>query len=130
MSKESKEDLGNFSKEPAGLGYQKLPETPETLLDPIKTSSDDKSVKDNSLSTISSNRINPNASNHPFIKKNPNPIADRLMEAYPDYFLLEANLAVSRYAKNLQDNKSAGSLFQTLINSVCRLRTTPKPCVY
>ena len=108
--------MGNFSKEPAGLGNQKIPETPETVLDPLQTSSTDNASKDNSYLTMAGIKINSNALNHPFIKKNPNPCADRLKEAYPDFFLLEANLAVSRYAKNLQDNKSAGSLFQTLTN--------------
>jgi len=107
MSKESKNDLGEISKESAGLGNQKLPETPETVLDPLKTSSKNKTIKGDSLSTMSSVKINSNAMIHPFIKKNPTVCPDRLKEAFPDFFLLEANLAVSIYAKLLQDNKSA-----------------------
>jgi hypothetical protein len=65
--------LGDISKESAGLGNQKMPETPETILDPTKTRSDDKSVKDNSLSTISSNRsdlaLNPVLGSYRFRKK-------------------------------------------------------------
>jgi len=56
---------------------------------------------------MSSIKINSNAMIHPFIKKNPTACPDRLKEAFPDFFLLEANLAVSNYAKLLQDNKSA-----------------------
>jgi hypothetical protein len=68
------------------LGNQKLPETPETVLDPLKTSSKNKTIKDDSLSTMSSIKINSNAMNHPFIKKNPTACPDRLKEAFQTSF--------------------------------------------
>jgi len=116
MSKESKDDLEDFQNDTAGLGNQKLPKEPEKEINPLETSSMNDTTKNISLSSMTGIKTNSNALNHPMFKRNPTDCPDRLKQAYPDFFLLEANLAVSKYAKNLQDNKSAGTLFQTIIN--------------